>query len=131
MEKEAETERKKAIIEAEKEAQVAKIQFEKQILEKESVQKMALIDDAIHLAKEKSRTDAEFYRVERLASANGLLLTPQYLELKRYEALANNQKVYFGPDVPGTFINTECSGGSEGAKLPVIDESLKAAEKGK
>jgi len=33
----------KAIIEAEKEAQVAKINFEKQIMEKESIQKMALI----------------------------------------------------------------------------------------
>ena len=114
MEKEAETERKKAIIEAEKEAQVAKIQFEKQILEKESVQKMGLIDDAIHLAKEKSKTDAEFYRVERQADANALLLTKEYLELRRYEALAANQKVYFGPDVPGTFIQS-CDGGDKTA----------------
>ncbi len=107
VEKEAETERKKAIIEAEKEAQVAKINFEKQIMEKESVQKMALIDDEIHLAKEKSRTDAEFYRVERQAEANRLLLTQEFLELKRIEAMASNQKVYFGPDIPNTFFNAE------------------------
>ncbi len=112
VEKEAETERKKAIIEAEKEAQVAKINFEKQIMEKESVQKMAAIDDEIHLAKERSRTDAEFYRVERQAEANRLLLTREFLELRRIESVASNQKVYFGPDIPNTFFNTEA--GSEG-----------------
>ena len=39
MEKEAETERKKAVIEAEKAAQVNKIQYEAKIMEKESMQK--------------------------------------------------------------------------------------------
>merc|ERR1719216_340404 len=39
IEKDAETERKKAVIEAEKEASVAKIQYERKILEKESLQK--------------------------------------------------------------------------------------------
>merc|ERR1719204_61130 len=82
VEKEAETERKKAVIEAEKEASVAKIQYERKILEKESLQKMAKIEDEMHLAKEKSRTDAEYYRIERSASANKLLLSKEYLELK-------------------------------------------------
>jgi len=49
VEKEAETERKKAVIEAEKEALVAKIQFDKLIMEKESMQKMAKIEDEMHL----------------------------------------------------------------------------------
>ena len=40
VEKEAETERKKAIIEAEKEAHVAKIQYERMIMEKESNQRI-------------------------------------------------------------------------------------------
>ncbi len=108
VEKEAETERKKAIIEAEKDAQVAKIQFERQILEKESAQKMARIEDEMHLAQQKSRTDAEFYRIAKEAESNQLLLTKEFLELKRYEAMANNQKVYFGPDIPGTFVNSDC-----------------------
>merc|ERR1712012_970261 len=100
VEKEAETERKKAVIEAEKEAHVAKIQFERMIMEKESIQKMEAIDDAIHLAKEKSRTDAEFYRIQKQAEANKLLLTSEYLELQKYSSLTNNQKVFFGPDIP-------------------------------
>jgi len=37
VEKDAETERKKAVIEAEKEAQVAKIHFEQKVMEKESI----------------------------------------------------------------------------------------------
>ncbi len=147
VEKEAETERKKAIIEAEKEAQVAKITFEKQIMEKESIQKMGIIDDEIHLAKEKSRTDAEFYRVEKQAEANRLLLTQEFLELKRIEALAANQKVYFGPDIPGTFVNTESpavassprSGGDMGlggsgsvldaASIPLVVEGQRSSTK--
>merc|ERR1712045_466703 len=48
VEKEAETERKKAIIEAEKEAHVAKIQYERMIMEKESNQRIAEIEDKIH-----------------------------------------------------------------------------------
>merc|ERR1719341_849838 len=56
VEKDAETERKKAVIEAEKEAQVARIKYEQNLLERESKQKMERIDDEIHLAKEKSRT---------------------------------------------------------------------------
>jgi hypothetical protein len=108
VEKEAETERKKAIIEAEKDAQVAKIQYERQILEKESIQKMAQIDDEIHLAKEKSRTDADFYRVAKEAEANRLLLTSEFLELKKFEAMTANQKVYFGPSIPNTFVNSGC-----------------------
>jgi len=105
IEKDAETERKKAVIEAEKEAMVAKIKYEQNIQEKESMQKMEAINDNVHLAKEKSRADAEFYKVERSASANKLLLSKEYLELKKIEAMSVNNKVYFGPDIPNMFIN--------------------------
>merc|ERR1719450_1637154 len=105
IEKDAETERKKAVIEAEKEAQVAKIRYEQNILEKESMQKMEKINDEVHLAKEKSKADAEFYKVQKSAEANMLLLTKEYLDLKRIEAMSVNNKVYFGPDIPNMFIN--------------------------
>merc|ERR1719452_425187 len=86
IEKDAETERKKAVIEAEKEAQVAKIKYEQNILEKESLQKMETINDEVHLAKEKSRADAEFYKIQKQAESNMLLLTKEYLDVKRIEA---------------------------------------------
>merc|ERR1719336_1855938 len=87
IEKDAETERKKAVIEAEKEAQVAKIRYEQNILEKESFATMEKITDSIHLAKERTKTDAEFYKVQKQAEANRLLLTPEFLELKKIEAI--------------------------------------------
>merc|ERR1719412_1986946 len=105
VEKEAETDRKRAVIEAEKEAHVAKIQYDRRILEKESVQKMERIDDTIHLAREKSKSDAEHYRLQKVSEANKLLYTPEFIEIKRIESLANNQKVYFGPDIPTMFVN--------------------------
>merc|ERR1719282_425122 len=105
IEKDAETERKKAVIEAEKEAQVAKIKYEQNILEKEAMQKMETINDQMHVAKEKSKTDAEFYKIQKSAEANMLLLSSEYLELKKIEAMSVNNKVYFGPDIPNMFIN--------------------------
>ena len=58
-------------------------------------------------AQEKSRTDAEYYKILRQAEANKLLYTPEYLELKRVEALAANQKIYFGNQLPHTFVSSE------------------------
>uniref|UniRef100_A0A1B6IRA7 Band 7 domain-containing protein n=1 Tax=Homalodisca liturata TaxID=320908 RepID=A0A1B6IRA7_9HEMI len=103
VEKDAETERKKAIIEAEKVSQVSKIQFDQKIMEKESLQKMSEIEDAMHVATQRSRADADFYQMKTQAEANALLLTTQYLELKRYEAIANNTKIFFGSDIPKVF----------------------------
>merc|ERR1719490_358948 len=106
IEKDAETDRKKAVIEAEKEAQVAKIRYEQNILEKESLQKMEAINDDIHLTKEKSRADAEFYKIQKQAESNMLLLTKEYLDVKRIEAISSNNKVYFGPDIPNMFLSS-------------------------
>jgi len=33
------------------------------------------------------------------------MLTPEYIELKKYEALAHNNKVYFGNSIPSMFID--------------------------
>lgn len=103
VEKDAETDRKKAVIEAEKEAHVARIQYNQKIMEKESLQRIGEIEDAMHLAKEKSRSDAEYYHMTMQAQANKLLLTKEFLEMKKYEALAHNTKVYFGQDIPRMF----------------------------
>merc|ERR1719436_626222 len=123
IEKDAETERKKAVIEAEKEAQVAKIRHEQNILEKESLQKMGTINDEVHLAKEKSRADAEFYKIQKAATANKLLLSEEYLELKKIEAMSVNNKVYFGPDIPNMFIS-EKDAVKDTQRMVVTEKSL-------
>eukprot|EP01136_Pigoraptor_vietnamica_P036614 Opistho-1_new@103434 len=104
IEKEAETERKRAIIEAEKHAAVARIQNEMKVNEKESQKRMALIEDETHLAHQKALADAELYMMQRMAEGNRLKLTPEYLEYIRYVSVANNTKIYFGPDVPTMFL---------------------------
>ncbi|XP_038060170.1 erlin-2-B-like [Patiria miniata] len=107
VEKEAETERKKAVIEAEKQAEVARIHFDQKIMEKESMKKISEIEDATHLAKEKAKTDAEFYKSHKEAESNQIKLTPEYLEVLRFQAIANNNKIYFGSDIPSMFFTDE------------------------
>ncbi|XP_012268023.1 erlin-1-like [Athalia rosae] len=123
VEKDAETDRKKAIIEAEKEAQVAKIQYDQKIMEKESLQRMASIEDEMHLARQKSRSDANFYQMKKQAEANKLLLSKEFLELKKYESLAQNTKVYYGADIPKMFTFAGCSSD------PNLEFDVKSAEK--
>lgn len=103
VEKEAETERKRAVIEAEKRAQVAIIDWEQKILARDSEKKMSQIEDETHLARQKARADADFYQTLKEAEANRMILTPEYVELKKYEALAKNSKVYFGNSIPSMF----------------------------
>lgn len=103
VEKEAETERKKAVIEAEKNAQVNKIQWEQKIMQQESEKKIAEIQDMTYVASEKAKADALLYQAEKEAQANKLKLTPQFLELKKYEAIGANSKIYYGSDIPSMF----------------------------
>lgn len=103
VEKEAETERKKAIIEAEKVAMVAKIQYEQKIMEKESERKIADIEVTMHVNKEKSLADAAFYKAQKETESNMAKLTPEYLQMIKYEALAKNTKIFFGNSIPQMF----------------------------
>lgn len=105
VEKEAETERKKSVIEAEKIAQISKIQYEQKIMEKESLQKIDSIENTMQTDRLKNQADADFYIAQKKADSNKLLLTKEYLELKKYEALAKNNKIYFGENIPNMFIN--------------------------
>lgn len=84
-EKEAETLKKIAISEAEKNSQVSKILMQQRLMENE-----------MFMAREKSLADANFYRVMKEAEANKLKLSPQFLELKFIEAIASNTKIFFG-----------------------------------
>lgn len=105
VEKEAETERKRAIIEAEKKAAVAIIEYEQKIKQKESMKTMSSIEDAAHLAKIIAKADADYYAMQKEAEANKLRLTPEYLEMKRYESLSRMAKVYYGPSIPNFIID--------------------------
>ena len=47
VEKDSETERKKAVIEAEKNSEVAKIRYQQKIMEKESLQRISTIEGEV------------------------------------------------------------------------------------
>jgi len=106
VEKEAETERKKAVIEAEKQALVAKIKYEQKIMEKESEKKISEIEVAMKLNSEKSIADAAFYRAHKEIESNKLKLTPEYLDYIKYQAIAQNTKIYFGNQIPSMFYDS-------------------------
>ncbi|KAL2542889.1 SPFH/Band 7/PHB domain-containing membrane-associated protein family [Abeliophyllum distichum] len=109
-EKEAETQKKIAISEAEKHAHVSKIQMDQKLMEKDSSRRQEEISNTMYLAREKSLADADFYRTMKEAEANKLMLTPQYLELKFIEAIANNSKIFFGNKVPSMILDQRLLG---------------------
>ncbi|CAM4726852.1 unnamed protein product [Leuciscus chuanchicus] len=126
VEKEAETERKKAIIEAEKMAQVAGIHFQQKVMEKETEKKISEIEDAAFLARERARADAEYYTAEKFAEANRLKLTPEYLELMKYQAIASNSKIYFGQEIPNMFVDNSASRPAVGQGAADLMEQLES-----
>ncbi|KAL5723169.1 hypothetical protein ACHQM5_006594 [Ranunculus cassubicifolius] len=99
-EKEAETQKKIALAEAEKNAQVSKIQMEQKLMEKDSGRRTQEIENQMYMAREKSLADADFYKVLKEAEANKLKLTPEFLELMFIQSIANNSKIFFGNKVP-------------------------------
>ncbi|KAL5260953.1 hypothetical protein ACHWQZ_G006854 [Mnemiopsis leidyi] len=105
IEKEAETERKRAIIEAQKQAEVANITYGQRIMEKDSQRRMSEIEDSTNLARSKSQADAQYYAAKMSALSNKLKLTPEYLELFKFRAIMSNAKLYFGPSIPDYIAN--------------------------
>ncbi|PRQ40659.1 putative Band 7 domain-containing protein [Rosa chinensis] len=110
VEKEAETKKKMAISEAEKNSNVSKILMEQKLMEKDSSRRQQEIENDMYLAREKSVADADFYKVMKEAEANRLKLTPQFLELKFIEAIADNTKVFFGDKVPNMVLDQRLLG---------------------
>jgi len=100
VEKDAETERKRAVIEADKAAMIQKIKTDALVQEKEQLRKISEIEDTTKLAREKTLVDAEAYKQLKEAEANQAKLTPAYLQYSMYQSLSNNTKLFFGPDIP-------------------------------
>ncbi|KAK1361205.1 erlin-2-B [Heracleum sosnowskyi] len=69
-------------------------QMEQKLAEQNSIREQEDIRNAIYLCKEKSIANADFFRMISEAEANKRKLTPQFLELKFIEAIANNSKYY-------------------------------------
>lgn len=99
------------VVEAKKNSEVAQIIMEQKIQEKESQKRIQAIEDQASLDRRKLQADSQYYELERLALANKvcfilyqLLLTQNYLEKLRIDAIANMNKVYYGNRIPNIFI---------------------------
>lgn len=57
------------------------------------------------MAQQRAKADASFYTAQKLAEANALLFTKEYIEVLKYQSIANNTKVYFGQGMNGMFID--------------------------
>jgi len=112
--KEEETSRIRATIQAEKEAAIAQINAEKvanvsrinmlrEIAEKEAQLTKEKIENEIYLSRQKASTDSEHYKITKEAEANQLKYTEGFLRYTLYTSLSTNLKVYFGEKIPTLF----------------------------
>ena len=98
--RQAETKRLEAKIDAESLAEINRIEMEKQILAKESLKKMEEIENSIYIERERSKADAHYYKVSKMIEAEQKQLTPEFLKRLAIESFANNTKLYFGESIP-------------------------------
>merc|ERR1712185_465974 len=99
------TERKRALIEAEKVAAVEAVQLERALKQKDNEQQLATIQNEMVAARSKAEADAELYRATKEAESNRIRLTPEFLQLEAVRALANNTKVFWGERLPSIYID--------------------------
>eukprot|EP00899_Mesostigma_viride_P023491 jgi/Mesvir1/4326/Mv25948-RA.1 len=110
VEMEAQTERQKAVMEAQKHADTSAILLKTKLMEVEARQKEAFVEDEIMLSRQKAVADAEAYRVTKEAEANRLKLTKEFLELKFIEAISGNTKIFFGEKIPSVLLDQRLAG---------------------
>lgn len=106
VEKQAETERKRALIEAEKAKAVEAVTLERALKQRESEQRLEAIENDMLTARAKAAADAELYRAGKEAEANSLRLTPEVLQLEAVRALANNTKIFWGERLPSVYVDS-------------------------
>lgn len=105
VEKQAETERKRAVIEAEKVAAVERIGHQRLLAQAQNKQAVEVVENEMHRAKINAVADARLYAAQREAEANRALITPEFIQLESVRAIGNTTKVYFGDRLPSIFLD--------------------------
>ena len=57
------------------------------------------------LHHEKALADASYYKSQKLAEANALLYTQEYLQLELMRSIGNATKIYFGPSLHSLYLD--------------------------
>ncbi|CAG0889034.1 unnamed protein product [Cyprideis torosa] len=90
-----ETEKIKAVLDAERNKAVLEITIQENILQKEGEKNISLINNEIQAAKEKNIADMKFYTQQQAAKANKELYSPEYVKLELAKHLSHNTKLFF------------------------------------
>lgn len=105
VQKEMETEKMKAIMKASQTVEVNNIEMKRQLTIKHFEQRISEINDAIYKSRQMTKAEVNYRTKVKQAKGNGLLFTPKYLQVKKYEAIANFEKLYVGSNVLSAFSN--------------------------
>jgi len=90
-----ETEKLRAIADAERAKAVLEIKIQERILEKEGDANISALNNEILKQKEENVANIEKYKILSEASANKELYTPEYIQYNMAKNMANNTKYYF------------------------------------
>jgi len=90
-----ETEKLRAIADAERNKAVLEIKIQEKIIEKEGDMNISSINNNILKAKEENIANIEKYKIEQEAEANKALYTKEYVQLNLAKSMSNNTKYYF------------------------------------
>ena len=84
-----------AVLDAEREKEISKIQSQQMMIKKETEKNTSDIENLIRKQKEDTNTDIESYKAVTMAEYNKNLLTDQYIRLQVAKSLTANSKVFF------------------------------------
>ena len=90
-----ETEKQKAIADAERDKTVMEITNERRILEKEGDQKVSMLHQQQLKLEGETAASIKKMAIEKEAEANKVLFTPEYVKLTMAKAISPNMKYYF------------------------------------
>eukprot|EP00903_Cladosiphon_okamuranus_P020825 g19125.t2 len=96
----AEMERSRQVMVAEKNREIGSMTMAREVEEKEADLQIQRIQDEMHVARSKEHSDAAGYSRLREAEGNERRLSPSFLELARQRALYQNLEVYYGDRMP-------------------------------
>jgi len=77
--------------------------MEKEVMEKLAYEKVQTIENEMYLARERALSDAHFYKQQKLAEANELKLTSEFMQQEIFATLTPQSKSYFGDSLPDMF----------------------------
>eukprot|EP00658_Telonema_sp_P-2_P017669 TRINITY_DN16884_c0_g4_i2.p1 TRINITY_DN16884_c0_g4~~TRINITY_DN16884_c0_g4_i2.p1 ORF type:complete len:209 (+),score=75.98 TRINITY_DN16884_c0_g4_i2:416-1042(+) len=100
VEKNAQNERERAKIEAQKLLDVSVIDGGRRVKEKQALMETQQIANEMYLAREKAHADSQFYVDSKQADSNNQRLTPELVRKQTFEALMNKAQIVFGDRVP-------------------------------